>query len=158
MNNYTFILVFESRGASVIKLFFTFFIVLPGPVQQLLAVALTPQSMRVSWQLPVEENNEIINYSVNITVVGSNETLQIVTITSYVTVESLHPNYLYQCSVAARNNDGLGPPANVIKRTPPDGERVRVVVYCCKSVCSSFSTCNSSQLSSPPINGHQCGS
>lgn len=61
----------------------------------------------------------------NVSLVGSSEDLiMIVTNSTSVVVDSLHPDYLYQCSVAARNSAGLGTAKTVLERTLPDGESV----------------------------------
>ena len=78
----------------------------------------------------------------NVSLVGSSEDpIMIVTNSTSVVVDSLHPDYLYQCSVAARNSAGLGAAKTVLERTLPDGESVdglysynfisRSVYLCC---------------------------
>lgn len=103
-------------------LFFT----VPGTVQSLMATALSPQSVIISWQPPLEEerNGQIIDYHINVThYKGNGRTHMTVTASTSVLVNSLHPNYIYQCSVASRTSVGLGPLNQVLLKLPPDGKK-----------------------------------
>ena len=85
----------------------------------------------------------------NVSLVGSSEDLiMIVTNSTSVVVDSLHPDYLYQCSVAARNSAGLGAAKTVLERTLPDGESGNVLYNCYKICLSLFFTVPSG----PPMN------
>lgn len=91
-------------------------------------VIAAPRSLHISWKLPTDLNrNEIINYSVNVTLLDGSTGIVIVTNSTNVTVGSLHPNSLYWCSVAARNSAGLGPSTTVLERTLSGGEKAKVV-------------------------------
>ena len=100
--------------------------IVPGTVQNLMANALSPRSMRVSWQPPMEEerNGEILDYHVNVTLVGSTgEPHTFTTPTTSIVVDSLHPHYIYLCSVTARTRAGLGPVTTILERLLPDSEK-----------------------------------
>lgn len=94
-----------------------------GPIiENIEAISHSSRSIHISWE-PVSGHNDILDYSVNVSLVGSNEDpITIVTNSTSVVVDSLHPDYLYQCSVAARNSAGLGAAKTVLERTLPDGK------------------------------------
>jgi receptor-type tyrosine-protein phosphatase Q len=95
----------------------------PGTVQSLMAVAVSSRSMIISWQPPIEEqrNGQIIEYNVNITLYkGTGESYMTTSVSTSVVVNSLHPNYVYQCFVASRTSAGLGPLNQVVLKLPPD--------------------------------------
>ena len=111
------------------KIKIRFLALVPGTVRSLLAVAISPRSMNISWQPPEysESSKEIIEYQVTVThfgVVGEDEHLA-TTASKSVVVGSLHPNYVYQCSVTFRTSEGLGPVAHVLLKLPPDCEHSR---------------------------------
>ena len=90
-----------------------------------MAVAVSSRSMIISWQPPIEEqrNGQIIEYNVNITLYkGTGESYMTTSVSTSVVVNSLHPNYVYQCFVASRTSAGLGPLNQVVLKLPPDGE------------------------------------
>ena len=91
-----------------------------------MVTALSPQSVIISWQPPLEEerNGQIIDYHINVThYKGEGGTYVTVSASTSVVVNSLHPNYIYQCSVSSRTSAGLGPLKNVLLKLPPDGEK-----------------------------------
>ena len=93
-------------------------------MQGLTAEAQTPKSITISWQPPVEANGPV-NYTVVITLLeftDSREISTVMTTDTSVTIESLRPNYLYQCSVSSSNGDSIGPSASVLERTLQDGK------------------------------------
>jgi hypothetical protein len=96
----------------------------PGSVQSLAAVALSTRSMKVSWLPPLDgdRTRQIIDYQINVTLIrGPGEDRYTTTTGSTsVLVRSLHPNYLYQCSVTSRTSAGPGPLNHVLIQLPPD--------------------------------------
>ena len=77
----------------------------------------------LTWRPPAEEdgNGVIRGYTINVTGVLSGQTRQFETVEARLTVESLHPYYSYNCSVAARTI-GLGPfTYNVTAKMPEAG-------------------------------------
>ena len=108
---------------------FTSFLV-PGTVQSLVAVAVSSRSMNISWKLPDNLNTakQIIEFQIHVNHFGGgsddDEGYHTTTLSKYVVVGSLHPNYVYQCSVTFRTNAGLGPLAYVLLKLPPDSEHV----------------------------------
>ena len=86
------------------------FTVPSGPPQGLTATPTNARTLVLTWRPPAEENRNglIRGYTVNVTGVLSGQTQQFETEETWLTVESLHPYYSYNCSVAARTI-GLGP-------------------------------------------------
>ena len=95
-----------------------------GPPLNVMAASISSTSIRVSWQAPLRENQngEITSYHINIVEL---ETELLTTVTTASTdsiyvVNSLHPFYHYNCSVAAFTN-GLGPLDFDVVQTLPEG-------------------------------------
>ena len=90
-----------------------FFTVPSGPPQGLTAAPTNARTLVLTWRPPGEEerNGMIRGYTINVTGVLSGQTRQFETEDTRLTVESLHPYYSYNCSVAARTI-GLGPFTN----------------------------------------------
>ena len=98
-------------------------IVVPGTVQLLVAFALSSRSMNVSWQPPLSKEiaEQIDHYQISVTHVGGFEYVTTTPLTSLV-VNSLHPNYIYQCSVTYKTNSGIGPFSHVLLQLPPESK------------------------------------
>ena len=93
-----------------------------------MAVAVSSNSMNISW-LPPEDINtakEIIEYQIHISQFGGSDDDGYLTTTfsKSTVVGSLHPNYVYQCSVTFRTSTGLGPLAFVLLKLPPDSKHI----------------------------------
>ena len=117
--------------------------IVSGTVQSLVAIALSSRSMNISWQPPVDRQTaeQIDHYQINITHVGGFEYLTTTLATSMV-VGSLHPNYVYQCSVSYITNGFLGPVTHVKLQLPPEGllitySRIQSTCNVCVSLLSS---------------------
>ena len=96
-----------------------------------MADALSPRSINISWQPPPgeERNRQTIDYYINVTHFnGSSDPYVTTAVSTNVLVHSLHPNYIYQCSVAPRVSSGLGPSTHVLLKLPPDSKKV---MMCC---------------------------
>ena len=98
-----------------------------GTVKGLVAVAVSSQSMNISWFPPDDINtaNEIIEYQVRVAHFGGSGTddgYLTTTISKSIVVGALHPNYVYQCSVTFRTRSGLGPLSFVLVQLPPDSK------------------------------------
>lgn len=80
--------------------------------------------MNISWAPPddISTVKEIIEYQLTITHFGdpSDQGQVIVTDFKSIVLGSLHPNYVYQCSVTFRTSTGYGPVASVLIKLPPD--------------------------------------
>ena len=97
-------------------------IIVPGTVQSLRATALSSRSMNISWQPPLEQADQIEYFQVNVTHVGGWFEYVTTTVSLSVVLDSLHPNYVYQCSVTFSTSNGLGPLTHVLLQLPPEGK------------------------------------
>ena len=69
----------------------------------------------------LEGTQQIYDYQVNVTHFrGTGEAYVTTTTATSVVVQSLHPDYVYQCSVTFQTIKGLGPLAHVLLKLPPD--------------------------------------
>ena len=95
-----------------------------GPPLSFSAVAISSVSIRLSWAspLPEELNGVLVSYRVIVTEDATGEVFQQTTAfdTNSLVVNSLHPYYNYQCSVAAFTI-ASGPKAYTQVRTLPEG-------------------------------------
>lgn len=91
-----------------------------------MALSESPTSITISWQPPQEADGSYVVYSITVTAFDNlypnEEPITVITNETSVVIQSLHPNYRYQCSVSARNSGGLGPSETVIERTLPVGK------------------------------------
>ena len=82
--------------------------------------------MNVSWQPPVdgEGAGQAADYLLNVTLPGApgEDRYSARTDSTSVVVGSLHPDYLYQCSVVPRTSAGPGPLTQTLLQLPPDGK------------------------------------
>ena len=87
------------------------FTVPSGPPQGLTATPSDAWTIVLTWSPPAEEdrNGVIRGYTVNVTAAITGRTWQFETAMTQFTVQSLHPHYSYNCSVASRTAIGLGP-------------------------------------------------
>ena len=101
------------------------FILVPsGYPQKFSASASSTRSANISWNPPQadEQNGIIINYLINVTVVGSGQTFQLSSTTTFLTVSTLLPYRTYLCIIAAVTSVGVGPYSiPFILNTPQDG-------------------------------------
>ncbi len=95
------------------------------------AASISSSSIRISWQAPLLElqNGQITSYRINILELetGIVMTFSTVPTDSIYVVNSLHPFYNYNCSVAAYTN-GLGPIAYDVVQTLPEGDGMKVAL------------------------------
>ena len=63
------------------------------------------------WDPPSPEhrNGIILHYSVNVTLPFTSDTRLSRTASTSTVIDALHPNYIYECSVAAETIEGRGP-------------------------------------------------
>ena len=87
------------------------FTVPSGPPQGLTATPANAWTLVLTCSPPAEEgrNGVITGYTGNVTVAITGSTWQFETAMTQFTVQSLHPHYSYNCSVASRTAIGLGP-------------------------------------------------
>ncbi len=73
--------------------------------------ALDASTISLAWEPPTYEhrNGPIIQYAINITNTETSAYELYSTTSLSVTVSSLHPDYTYECSVAAETSVGRGP-------------------------------------------------
>ena len=92
------------------------------------AASISSTSIRISWQAPLLElqNGEITAYHITVLELETGLVRAFTTVPtdSIYVVNSLHPFYNYNCSVAAFTND-LGPIAYYVVQTLPEGEKLK---------------------------------
>ena len=95
-----------------------------GPPQGIRAVFVSSTSITISWQAPLLElqNGDITSYYINVLELETNivRNFTAVPTDSIYVVNSLHPFYSYNCSVAAYTN-GLGPSDHFTVQTLQEG-------------------------------------
>lgn len=82
-------------------------------------------SLRLSWDEPPDEeqNGIIVSYSINVTVLESEEQLSFIAEGTRLELYNLHPFYTYSVTMAAATVNGTGPySAAFTVQLPPDGE------------------------------------
>ena len=81
-----------------------------GPPQLVRARSLSPTSLIISWEPPLQEvrNGIIQRYTVKITELETEQNTTFYTEATTLNVTSLHPYYTYNCTVAAETI-GIGP-------------------------------------------------
>ena len=96
-----------------------------GAPQTVEAVAVSSSSIRLTWNPPLEEqqNGRIRSYHINITSVADNELIEFETggLNTIFIFNSLHPYYLYTITIAAFTV-GQGPHVTVQERTEAESE------------------------------------
>lgn len=104
-----------------------FILVAPsGSPENIVATSLSSTSVELSWDPPpVDQQNGIItNYYINVTEVETGMVSQLmVTGTTQLLIDTLHPYYVYNFYISAATTVGQGPysPAFSIQ-TPEDGQ------------------------------------
>ncbi|CAG5120854.1 unnamed protein product, partial [Candidula unifasciata] len=104
---------------------------LPGPVSHLMNISRTSNSVRLKWQLPQQQNGDLINFIVNCelkdsifsNVLPKTQPAKPKVIQPSVlelNVSNLIPASLYTCSVKATTKIGTGEPATVNVWTRPE--------------------------------------
>lgn len=93
-----------------------------GYPQNFTAMATTPRSAVLTWDPPQEEhrNGIIVNYTIDITVASSSESLQVYSSTNRLTLSTLRPYRTYFCVISASTVIGRGPPSTVFTLTTPE--------------------------------------
>ena len=93
-----------------------------GPPQELKVVLITSRSLKLSWFPPLlQDHNGIIReYRIRVTDVQTGNTVELVSTSTSITIQPLHPYYVYHCNVAAYTI-AEGPYAAVEVQTPEDG-------------------------------------
>ena len=98
-----------------------------------------PQVLQLSWILLPSQNRNGIIRGYSITVSGNGMRKEHISTTTSLTVSSLHPFYVYQCSVAAFTNAGTGPYSGVTVQMPEDGRQNWIGRNRILSDCTHFS-------------------
>ena len=103
-----------------------------GEPQSVEAVAVSPTSIRLTWNPPLDEyqNGVIRSYHIKLTALeedGETTSFETDGLTNIFILNSLHPYYLYSITVAAFTV-GLGPHVTVEERTHPEGQYIATVV------------------------------
>ena len=82
-----------------------------GFPRNFVASVVTTHSLSVVWNPPPPEdqNGDIIRYRVNITVLGTMEMYQLLSVNGSITVFSLRPYTTYNFTIAAETTVGVGP-------------------------------------------------
>ena len=87
--------------------------------------AINSTSLRLSWEEPLaeEQNGVIISYTINVTVLETEERSSFTTAGTNFQLHNLHPFYTYSVTIAAATVNGTGPYSSVFTiQLPPDGE------------------------------------
>ena len=98
-----------------------------GPPQNILALALSSDTITLTWDPPLVQNQNglITDYIVNYTALDTGEITQVLTSARSLTVNSLAPFSSYAFIVAARTATGAGPfSTDVTVQTLEDGKSV----------------------------------
>ena len=104
-----------------------------GAPLSVLAVSISSTSIRISWQAPPldQQNGEITSYRISLLELETGNVITRTTVPtdSIYVINSLHPFYNYNCSVAAFTN-GLGPIAYSVVQTLPEGKTETFIYQC----------------------------
>lgn len=95
-----------------------------GYPQNVTIGSITSRSAVITWKLPQEEdqNGIIANFTISVSVSGTNETFVLYSVSTSVTIATLKPYTMYFLSFAASTSVGQGPPSTVLTlSTPEDG-------------------------------------
>ena len=95
-----------------------------GPPTNIVATALTSNSISLSWDLPLSEerNGAITGYIINITNLDTEMIQQHVTgLVSDITISNLNPFTVYVTTIAARTAIGVGPFSGVVSTQTLEG-------------------------------------
>ena len=95
--------------------------------------SLDASTLSLTWEPPSPEhrNGVILQYSVNVTHVETSSTQQSFTSSTSKVLTSLHPDYTYECSVAAETSVGRGPYRTQTIRMPEAREYHNcLIIYC----------------------------
>ena len=95
-----------------------------GSPQNVTALSTSPTSLLLTWAPPTaaQSNGQIVSYTVNVTVMETEETFQLTSETTVLTLSPLRPYYMYTISVSASTVIGDGPfSLQVTIRMPEDG-------------------------------------
>jgi len=134
-----------------VPLYFTFILIHTAPSaspQNLTGATLNSRTISLSWSPPpsADVNGIIREYRVNVTSVESGTVLTRNTTTTSITIQSLHPYYLYRCVVSAYTV-GIGPYTEVFMiRTPEDGMLIQVYLLITAMMGVSLSVTSGSAI------------
>ena len=109
------------------------FLISPAPSgspQNVTALSTSPTSLLLTWAPPTasQSNGQIVSYTVNVTVMETEEMSQLVSTTTIYTLTSLRPYYTYSISVSASTIIGDGPfSLQVTIRMPEDGTNIIII-------------------------------
>ena len=85
----------------------------------------SPRSLTLTWDPPTagDRNGVIVSYTINVTVLETEEMFQLSSLTTDLTLSSLRPYYTYLFAVSASTVIGDGPfSLQVTIRMPEDGK------------------------------------
>ena len=82
-----------------------------GSPQNFTANNISSRSAILTWNppLPVDQNGNITAYIINASVVGSGETFQVVSESTFLELDTLAPYTTYSFVIAASTSVGMGP-------------------------------------------------
>ena len=116
----------ESRSHLLFTILNLILYVVPtGSPLNFTVVPTTSRSAEATWSPPSanEQNGVIIRYVINVTVVGTGHTFQLISTNTTLTVTNLTPYTTYNCIIAAETSAGTGPfSSQFTVSTPQDGE------------------------------------
>ena len=99
-------------------------------MQSLRGIVLSPRSLNVYWQPPLLMSGPNLNYRINITLLnGYSGFRTILTNSTSVVIDMLHPASFYLCVVTSRSGTGLWQSTSILLELPPDGNGVIFSIY-----------------------------
>ena len=97
--------------------------IVPGTVQSLRGVVLSPRSLNISWLPPHLTSGPILMYRINITALnGYSGFRTVLTNFTSIVIDTLHPASFYLCVVTTVSGTGLQLSTSILMELPPDGK------------------------------------
>ncbi len=112
--------------------FFAFFPAPSAPPANFNALPSSPTSASITWDPPPDDdiNGVIIQYIINVTVVGSGLSFQLASTTTTLNITTLLPYTTYICIITAVTSEGRGPfSAQITLATPQARENLIPDMY-----------------------------
>ena len=96
-----------------------------------MATPMSPRSASMSWSPPPADdiNGVILRYIINVTVMGTGQTFQLISTTTTLTISTLSPYRTYICIITAVTSAGIGPYSSQVRLiTPQAGTIARATI------------------------------
>lgn len=101
-----------------------------APPENFYAVPSSPTSASITWDPPPADdiNGVIIQYIINVTVVGSRQTFQLTSITTSLNITTLQPYTTYICIITAVTSVGIGPFSSRFTLITPEARKNLIIM------------------------------